>query len=82
VLACTNDQKKCALVLKTTRTFIFYKSHILVLKKTCHVSLTASNIVSKSPSETTDCPQTFIFKILIIKNIQVSGETERERERE
>jgi hypothetical protein len=50
-------------------------------------------IVSKSPSETTDCPQTFIVKTLIIKNthsrhiymkrkegasVQISGETERE----
>ncbi len=52
-------------------------------------------IVSKSPSETTDCPQTFIVKILIIQNthgrhiymklkegasVQIGGETERERE--
>jgi hypothetical protein len=50
-------------------------------------------IVSKSPSETTDCPQTFIVKMLIIENIHnrhiymkqkegaselASGETERE----
>jgi hypothetical protein len=31
-------------------------SFVLVLKKTCHVSPTASNIVSKSQSETTMCP--------------------------
>ena len=50
-------------------------------------------IVSKSPSETKDCPQTFIVKMLIIENIHschiymkqkegaselASGETERE----
>jgi hypothetical protein len=49
-----------------------------------------ATIVSKSPSETTDCPQTFIVKTLIIENthghhiymkqkegasVQVSGET-------
>ncbi len=54
-------------------------------------------IVSKFPSETTGGPKTFIVKMLIIKNthshhiymkwkegasVQVSGETERERERE
>ncbi len=54
-----------------------------------------ATIVSKSPSETTDCPQTFIVKNLIIQNkhvyhiymkqkertsVQVSGETETESE--
>ncbi len=52
-------------------------------------------IVSKSPSETTDCPQMFIVKILIIQNtqghhiymkrkegasLQIGRETERESE--
>jgi len=41
----------------------------LVLKKTCHVSLTASNIVSKSLSETTMFPQMFIVKTLLIENM-------------
>ncbi len=54
-------------------------------------------IVSKSPSETMDCLQMFIVKILIIQNthgrhiymkqkdgvsVQIGGETESERERE
>ncbi len=66
---------------------------VIVLKKTCHVSPTASNIVSKSPSETTDCPQMFIVKMLIIEiiyshhiymkqkegaSMQASRETEKE----
>jgi hypothetical protein len=41
----------------------------LVLKKTCHVSPTASNIVSKSLSETTMFPQMFIVKTLLIENM-------------
>jgi len=41
----------------------------LVLKKTCHVSLTASNIVSKSLSETTMFLQMFIVKTLLIENM-------------
>jgi hypothetical protein len=55
-----------------------------------------ATIVSKSPSETTDCPLIFIVKTLIIQNthshhiymkwkegasVQVSGETERGRVR-
>ncbi len=60
-------------------------------------TLTQLFIVSKSLSQTTMCPQTFIVKISIIKNmhshyvymkqkegasVQDNGETERERERE
>ncbi len=34
------------------------------------VTQSVAVIVSKSPSETTDCPEKFIVKILIIQNTQ------------
>jgi hypothetical protein len=70
---------------------------MLSVVKLCDIMHSVIIIVSKSPSETMDCPQTFIVKIIIIQNVhschiymkwkegasgQVSGETERERESE
>jgi hypothetical protein len=80
---------------------ISYKeSHLKVTSAISNVficNVTHFDIVSKSLSETMDCPQMFIVKIWIIHNthghhiymkrkegarVQDSGETERERERE